>query len=157
MGIRGRWRGERRSGDGACEGGEGIWVRRLGLAGVVMMGASRRHSSRERAQVVGMRKEAVAKAGAVVGKTGEAEGRVTRVEEVGGVIEIPVEVGEGEDVADKVDEMDRAIGTRAEAAVRDEAATIWKLTVSPRQWHMVVYRSSKRTHPSSLHVSIDLG
>lgn len=89
-----------------------------------MMGASRRHSSRETAQVVGMRKEAVAKAGAVAGKTGEAEGRVTRVEEVRGVIEIPVEVGEGEDVADKVDEMDRAIGTRAEAAVRDEAATI---------------------------------
>ncbi|KAK0748967.1 hypothetical protein B0T18DRAFT_427176 [Schizothecium vesticola] len=84
-------------------------------------------------RAAGMQTEVVAKAGAVAPKTEEAEGRVIKVEEVGGVTGIPIEAEGVEEVADKAEEMDRAIGTP----------------------YMVI--SQFYAFPSSLHVSTDLG
>ena len=119
-------RGEGVGGEvGKTEAEGGIWVVHHGVAGVLMERASRTHSSREdreTGRADGMQTEAVAKAGAVTGKTEEAEGQVIKVEEVGGVIGIPIEAEGVEEVAGKVEEMDRAIGTSVEVVVRDEAA-----------------------------------
>lgn len=97
----------------------------------------------------------VAKAGALAGKMGEAEGRIIRAGEVGGVIGIPVEAEEGEEWRTKERRWTGQLGREQRWRSETGRSRLWRLKVSSRQWHMVI--SQFHAHRSSLQVSIDLG